>query len=74
MASQFMKELHEVLNKGIEELRIGKQEEAHRGLLQEQKPYGFACLFHRVYELELPVLKNIKAPDNNKTRGNIHIG
>ena len=55
-----MKELHEVLDEGIEELGIGEQEEAHRGLLQEQEPYGFPGLFHRVHELELPVLKNIK--------------
>ena len=68
-----MKELHEVLDEGIEELGIGEQEEAHRGLLQEQEPYGFPGLFHRVHELELPVLKNIEAPDDNKTRGYIHI-
>ena len=40
-----MKELHEVLDEGIEELGIWEQQEAHCGLLQEQELMGLPDFF-----------------------------
>mgnify|MGYP006872768394 CR=1 FL=1 len=45
ICSQFVRDLHQDLDEGIEELSIWEQQEAHCGLLYEQKLIGSPDFF-----------------------------